>query len=384
MKNNSLLSYQELEEHKIARINTKRVRYRYPRLYGKNSRLAEHSYGGDATIAEIITDKGAVGWGMKSDWSARTYGAYKNKEELQKMFVGRRISDIFHPQTGVLSDDALQLDFALHDLAGKILNIPVYEMFEEQAQVSIDCYDGAIYMNDISPDSRPGGLKAILDDCKQDYDMGYRSFKIKIGRGGMWMPFEDGLKRDIEVTRMIREFFPESKILVDANDAYTVDGFLRYMDAVYDCNLFWIEEPFAENREDLLKLKDYLAKKSPGTLIADGEFEPNVELIYKLAEEKLIDVMLMDIDGFGFTKWRNKINEINTKGYKVSPHCWGSKLKTHYTAQFAKGCKNAITIEGVPDLTEGIDFDDYRLVNGKMFVPDKPGFGMDLIWAHNA
>ena len=134
-------------------------------------------------------------------------------------------------------------------------------MLGETVQIGVDCYDGAIYMNDISPDSRPGGVEAILDDCKQDYDMGYRSFKLKIGRGGKWMPFEEGLKRDIEVTRMVREFFPESKILVDANDAYHVDGMIRYMDAVYDCDIFWIEEPFAENRDDLLKLKDYLSKK---------------------------------------------------------------------------------------------------------------------------
>lgn len=43
--------------------------------------------------------------------------------------------------------------------------------------------------------------------------MGYRSFKLKIGRGGKWMPFEEGLKRDIEVTRMVREFFPKAKFL---------------------------------------------------------------------------------------------------------------------------------------------------------------------------
>lgn len=379
----NLIYYKELEQHKISKINTKRVRNRYPRLYGKNSRLAEHSYGGDITILEVITDKGAMGWGMKCDGPARACGTYKNKEELNAAFIGKRISDIFHPQVGVLVDDAMQLDFALHDLAGKILNMPVYKMMDE-VQISIDCYDGAIYMNDISPDSNPKGLEAILDDCKYDYDLGYRTFKVKIGRGGMWMPLEEGLKRDIEVTKMIRDLFPDSKIMVDANDAYTVDEIIRYMDAVYDCDIYWIEEPFAENREDLLKLKDYLSKKSPNTLIADGEFEPDVDLVFSLANEKLIDVLLMDIEWLGFTKWRQLIPEINNKNYLVSPHCWGNKIKTHYTAQFAKGCKNCITIEGVPDLTEGVEFDDYKLVNGKMFVPDKPGFAMNLVWAHNA
>jgi len=33
-------------------------------------------------------------------------------------------------------------------------------------------------------------------------------------------------------------------VLVDANDAYTVADMIRYVQAVADCNLYWIEEPF--------------------------------------------------------------------------------------------------------------------------------------------
>jgi L-alanine-DL-glutamate epimerase-like enolase superfamily enzyme len=71
------------------------------------------------------------------------------------------------------------------------------------------------------------------------------------------------------------------------------------------------------------------------------------------------------------------------KNYLVSPHCWGFKLRTHYTAQFAKAHKNVISIEGVPDQTEGVEFDDYKLVDGNISVPDKPGFGMELVWGRD-
>lgn len=363
----------ELQYHKIDCIKTKRVRSRYPRLYGKNSRLPEHSYGVDFLIYEIFTDKGGHGWGIKKH-NPLTQGTSMNQ-----LFSGKNVSDLFSVETGVTDEKAVSLDFALHDLAGNLLNMPVYKMFGEKIN-EVNCYDGAIYMNDISPDTRPGGLETILKDCRQDFDMGYRSFKVKIGRGGMWMDSEEGLQRDIEVTRMIRKNYPDSRIMVDGNDAFTIESMKRYIDAVKDCNLFWIEEPFKENREDLLKLKEYLAKHSPNTLVADGEFDPDVNLVLSLAEEKLIDVLLMDTASYGFTNWRKLMKTVVDKNYIASPHCWGQKLKTHYTAHLAVAYKNIITIEGVPDTTEGVDFDCYGLNEGILSVPDKPGFGMDFIW----
>lgn len=60
--------------------------------------------------------------------------------------------------------------------------------------------------------------RAIRDD----------SFKLKIGRGYRWMERREGLRRDIEVTRRVREEFPDCLILVDANDGYTPELFIDY------------------------------------------------------------------------------------------------------------------------------------------------------------
>jgi len=369
-----------LDEHRIRQVNIKRVRNRYPRLYGKNSKRPEHGYGYEMKMVELITDQGALGWGSQNDAAVWKTPYRMDLPRLKEAFLGKKVSELFHPEVGVLVPEATQIEFALHDLAGKILEMPVYAMLGSVEQERVPCYDGAIYFNDISPDSRPGGVQAILEDCRQDEALGYRDFKVKIGRGGKWMPFEEGLQRDIEVIRLIRQHYPERKILVDANDAYTLPGLLRFLEGVVDCDLFWIEEPFIENREDFLRLKEYLSRKSPQTLIADGESDPDIDLLIRLADEKLLDVFLMDIEGFGFTRWRQILPQIKEKGYLISPHNWGSKLKTHYTAHLARACKNAITIEGVPDLTEGVEFDGYQLIDGQMVVPDRPGFGMDFIW----
>ena len=50
------------------------------------------------------------------------------------------------------------------------------------------------------------------------------------------------------------------KVLVDANNGYEVEDFLGYITAVKDCDFYWIEEPFQEKRDDLLKCHNFLER----------------------------------------------------------------------------------------------------------------------------
>lgn len=363
-----------LSDHVIDQVKTLKIRNRFTRLNGKNSRRAEHAYGDEFAVKVLYTNQGAMGWGL-------TNGAFYNQDKSSDALVlGKKVSELIEADTGIKNDALVSFDFALHDLAGVILQTPVYRLLGSSGQNPVRCYDGAILMDDISPDSCPGGLKAILDECRADWELGYRMFKLKIGRGPKWMPLREGIKRDIEVTRLVKEFFPESLIMVDCNDQYTPDTIREYVSQVADISLYWIEEPFRENEKDFAFLKELLQNKSPMTMIADGESWPDEELLFSLQRKKLLDVLQMDIHGWGFTKWRKTMKRAQEQNALISPHNWGYKLKTHYTASFAAGYPLAEAIEGVVDETEGVDFSGYALENGQMFVPDRPGFGMRLIW----
>lgn len=368
-----------LSEHIITNVEQWKVRTRYPRFHGKNAKLAAHSYGvNELSLIEVTTNEGVRGFGIGQPDRA-----------MIAALKGRRVSDVFDPSVGILDSVLFHADIALHDLAGKILGIPVKKMISENPLDTVECYDGSIYMNDISPDRAPGGIKAIIDACKYDHEiLGFHDFKIKIGRGMKWMEHEEGLRRDIDVVREVRKHFPNSRILVDANDAYSLETAIRFMDAVKDCDIYWIEEPFHENADDLKKLKDYLSKNSPHTLIADGEWAPGyihtaetIGLIETLAKEKLVDVLLMDTFEFGFTNWRKYMKKIKEMGVKASPHNWGLTLKTIYSSHLSAGFGDLVeTIEGVGDTTEGVDHSKYMLKDGRLLLPDEPGFGMELIW----
>jgi len=297
--------------------------------------------------------------------------------------VDMPVSDLFDEATGVTEERYEALDFPLHDLAGVILGKPVYRLLGAHGSTSVPTYSGAIYFDDLDPEDAPRGIPAVLANCQADYDFGYRAFKLKIGRGFKWMSPADGLQRDIEVTRSVREAFPQCQILVDANNGYTVDSFLTYLDSVIDCDLFWIEEPFPENLDDDRTLREWLNQHEASVLIADGEEssvmpQADIPMLLGLAGAGALDVLIPDIMTYGFTKWRKLMPDLIAHGVAASPHTWGYPIKSLYTAHLAAGVGNVLTVEGIPGMANGVDASGYRLVDGAWQVPDAPGFGLPL------
>lgn len=364
-----------LSQHKIDKVSFYRFRARYPRLHGKNARLSYHGFGGEVTVAKVCTDQGACGWGELSD-------SLQDARAAAERITGKCLTDIFSAGTGILDDTLKALDIPLHDLAGVILGLPVSRMISESASPKIRVYDGAIYMNDIIPEDRPQGVEQVLADCAYDYALGHRTLKIKIGRGSIWMEHDAGLARDIEVVRRIHEAFPDAGLMVDANDGYSVEDAIAFLEGIGDAPLVWFEEPFREEEKANRALREYLDVHRPRTLIADGESMTDIDLLHDLAAKGLLDVWQPDVCGYGFTAWRKLMKEIEEKGYLASPHAWGNVVKTHYCAHLAAAYPHHIPcIEAVLGESEGVDYGGYELHNGIMTLPDRPGFGMDLIWA---
>ncbi|MGD1891238.1 MAG: enolase C-terminal domain-like protein [Cyclobacteriaceae bacterium] len=236
-----------------------------------------------------------------------------------------------------------------------------------------------IYFDELEPENQGKGLDTILEECQWDYDYGYRQFKLKIGRGNQWMPEQEGIQRDIEVTRLVAEHFPDCDILVDANDGYNVGSFIRYLEGIEGISLFWIEEPFLETRSDCRKLKEWMQTNGfASTYLADGEFRPDVDFVKELARENIIDECLFDIVSYGFTPWRQLMPELKNMQTLASPHAWGTMLKSYYIAHLAGGLGNTCTVEGATCLSDQIDFGDYQMKDGQLIPSPQPGFGMTL------
>ena len=363
----------ELWYHKIQSIEYADTYMKYPRLVGKNAKKDLHGTGPRIRMVIIKTDQGAEGF-------AQVRGNHSEIKEKAKKLIGKRITDIFDPAIGITTEDAFHFDLALHDLAGNILGVPCYELFGQKKPIKTKIYSGMIYFDDLDPQNWLTPMEQIAANAAFDYSKGYRQFKLKIGRGGKWMEKQAGIQRDVEITKFFAENYPDCEILVDANDAYTCDEFISYLDAIDGIDLFWIEEPFIETEADWKKLREYTHSHGRAkTLLADGEFRPEYDFILELGKKKILDVNLLDIHDYGFTRWRKYMPIMKSFGMQASPHAWGSLNKTIYAGHFAAGYGNTCTIEGVTCTCDELDFGDWKIEKGLFVPPTGNGWGMKLL-----
>lgn len=358
----------ELSKHTIDKAEILKLNYKWPRFVGKNARRDDHGQNHQSTVLKIYTNQGATGWGLCN-----------NKTDANKL-TGLNLASVILPEKGVISGLNKEYDFALYDLAGIILNKPVYKLLGAKGTTSTPLYSGMIYLDELNAGNPDKDIKIILDNCQWDYKYGYRYFKIKIGRSGKWYPHDEGLARDIEIVQTIHRMYKDVTLLVDANDMYSLEDTKTFLSGVRDIPLYWMEEPFAENEAECSDLRRWMNKNGfKKTLYADGEYNPNHSQCMRLLQKKNLDLYLNDIFGYGFTNWIKLIPELKRMKSTASPHAWGDKLKTIYTAHLAAGMGNIPIIEGVTCISEDIDYGNYPIQKGNILVSDAPGFGMKLL-----
>lgn len=361
-----------LESEVIKKVWTDEARFFWPRYVGMNAVKKDHGFGMSEPVVVLETESGHTGWGFIGGWRKRFF-------EIKDQAVGMRVSQLFTKDQGLVDRRWHGLDFALHDLAGNLLNLPAWKLMGGDRLREIPIYSGMVYFDDLMFDSASAGIDAVLQGCKWDHNYGYRQLKVKVGRGHKWMPLKQGIQRDIDVVRAVHEAFPDCDILMDSNDGYDLSNTIRLLEGLVDIPLFWVEEPFKENLEDWRALKQWIEASGPEVrYLADAEHHPDFETIEPLEREGTLTLRLTDIASHGLSRWRQEIRGLEKQGTAASPHTWGSRLKTVYAGHFGHAYGNMPTLEGVTCLSDEIDYGFNRIVDGKFIPSDEPGFGMRL------
>ncbi|HUT37562.1 MAG TPA: enolase C-terminal domain-like protein [Planctomycetota bacterium] len=340
-----------------------------PRVVGRNARLGVHGTHARDPIARLHTDAGVTAWG----WCGV-------KPEDARKLVGRKLHEAFDLRTGV-NDAFTHLDFPLWDLAGRILGRPVYALLGGAGRHPVPVYDGAIYFDDLDPETgRDRGLAKLLEGVKAGLDAGFRAFKAKIGRGNKWMEKAAGFRRDVEAIQAIREMIgKDGKLMVDANNGYSPDEARELMRQAGGCDLHWFEEPFPEGAEPCLAFKKFLREGGWRTLIADGEgSNERMQELTEIVRAGGIDVVQFDLRSYKLTKWWRYLRRLEGTKALASPHNWGSHLSGYYIAQFGRGCPRFAMAEIDSMNMPAVSAKGYELREGAMHVPDTPGFGLEL------
>ncbi len=353
----------------ITRIEASIITGTRPRIIGRNSRRGVHGQIVREPVVRLHTDAGITGWG----WS-------NAKPEDGRRLVGRRLHEVFDLATGT-ADDFMRFDLPLWDLVGRLLGEPVHTLLGDEGVNPVPVYDGSIYIDELDPETgRDDGVKPMLDAVKMGMAAGFRAFKVKIGRGFQWMEKRAGFKRDVEVLHAIRALIgPEMRLLIDSNNAFTPDEARELMRQAGDCDIFWFEEPFPEDKEQDIAFKRFIQDGGWHTLIADGEGAENREAeITEILRAGGIDVVQFDLRPYPITRWKRYMPIILETGVQVAIHNWGSHLLGFYIPQFAAGQPRFAMGETDIMTMPAVNAEGFQMINGMRSVPDAPGFGLEI------
>jgi len=352
---------------RITRIVGFDLTSRRPKLVGKNSRLDVHGDNATDRMVRIYTNAGMEGVG-----NCRT-----EADALTKL-LAKPLASFYDPVARRFSGLG-NGTMPLWDLAGKVLNKPVFELLGGKGPERVKVYDGSIYFADLLPQNASRALDCFKKEIDMGQRLGHRAFKIKIGRGAKWMPAKEGYERDLQVLRTIRAHAgPEIRLGVDANNGYDLAGAKRLLADLPDFHFAFVEEMFEEKVQDCLALKAYIREHGWDTLLADGETQSDLAVFKPFIARQAIDVLQGDMNHFGLEGVLTEAEWAAPAGIQVAPHNWGSLIGFYMQLHVGRAITNLYMAEHDPLTNDVIIAEGYDIKAGECSVPTAPGFGLTI------
>jgi L-alanine-DL-glutamate epimerase-like enolase superfamily enzyme len=217
----------------------------------------------DNIFVRIEADNGLTGWGEAASAPTMTGETVASMmaaiEFLTPKLLGRAADDLSGASAAMdarmygNSGAKAAIDIALHDLLGRASGRPVHALLGAKQRDRIPVL-AVIGSEDAAADLR---------EAQRSFNAGYRAFKIKVGLGS---PEADAARTRAICQALKRESAP-CLVSADANQGFSVDGALRFVGAVGDCDLDFFEQPV--NTHDLIGM----ARVAAATQIPIGSDE---------------------------------------------------------------------------------------------------------------
>lgn len=343
-----------------------------PRHAGRNARLDDHGVTVRVPLARITCDDGSTGYGRTQATPAQAAA-----------LLGAPLATLFDPAQGV-TGPGLPFDLPLWDLMAKRTEQPVYALAAAQAGVTpptalrVPCYDTSLYIDDLHLEDDGDAAALIAQEAREGWARGHRAFKLKVGRGARHMPLAAGTRRDIAVIQAVRDAVgPAAPLMIDANNGYNLNLAKEVLLATANTRLFWLEEPFHEDRVLYADLRAWCDAHGLEVLIADGEGHAAPNLL-EWAQEGMVQVVQYDIFSYGFTRWLALGQQLDRWQVRSAPHHYGGHIGNYVSCHLAPTVRGLAFVEWDEAITPGLDTSHYAVVEGDVVVPALPGFGLML------
>ncbi len=351
--------------------------------------------GGHSLFVKIYTNQGIWGCGEGVDATPGTYHLVKmfgkriegkNPLNVHRLFEDIRRSGFFEgAQSGMYVSVLTAVETALWDLAGKALNIPVYQLLGGKFRDKVRVYcDTALYQSNLPTPAQ------FAEAATQAVKMGFNALKFDVDQ------YNDPAKYDAynwtasrgELQRMYDQIAAARKavgdkidICVDMHGRYDSITGEQFAKMVEPLNLMWLEEPIpAENVEAYKKITD-----STSTPICAGE---NLYLAHgfrRLLEIGAVDIIMPDLQKAGGLGEAQRIaNLANLYYVPFAPHMVASYLGAMAAAHVCASVPNFLILEWQiyfhtnPMFKEIVTFEGEMVKDSYITVSEKPGIGVEI------
>lgn len=326
------------------------------------------------TLVTVRTECGIEGWSF-------AFGLHQAKaavEELAATLVGRRIDTrrLYHmmlnaqvtrwDRGGISMRAVSAIDIALWDIVGKSCGLPIYKMLGQYREKTPVYYSGGHYPTD--SDKTADMLAYLEKDLVPTIERGFRSFKIKIGRGRV--------QQDLERIALCRELIgPDCQLMLDAFCAYDPDTIIPMARKFEKHDITFLEEPVP--LDDIPGCAHVAANVSMP--VAMGESHYTMAQFRDIINSRAARILQPDVAYVGgITGFIQYAGIAAFHGLKLAPH-WCHDL----SVQLALSIPEVMGLEYMDEdsalfLIQKVIANPVKAKDGFVEAPEGPGHGLIL------
>jgi len=199
----------------------------------------------DDIVLELYTDENLVGFGAAAPTVAITGESKEDiidtiEKNILPIILNKKLDYTLLGEVQRCCDRHTSakacVDIALHDLLAREANKPLYEYLGGTYKALETCITISL-----------GEIDEMLERSKEAFENGFCQLKIKLG---------SDFKHSIEVVQNIHKILPEAKLLLDANQAWSLDDAKKIMQTLKNIPVLLIEQPLKKDEiNGMSKLK---------------------------------------------------------------------------------------------------------------------------------
>lgn len=317
-------------------------------------------------LCRIICQDGVEGVGYTYTGGSGGRAIYSLlKDELAPMLKGMdstRIQSVWEQiqwhlhyvgRGGLVSFAQSAVDIALWDIRCKRLGQPLWKVAGGLSNKT-RCYAGGIDLN--------FSQEKLLANIRSYLKRGFKTVKIKVGK--------EDYREDVARVRAVRELIgPDIGFMVDANYSMTVEGAIRFSNAIADQDITWFEEPtIPDDYQGYARIAD-----ATSIALAMGENLHTLhEFTYAIQQAKLGFIQPDASNIGGITGWLAVANL--AQAYNL-PVCSHGMHELHVSLMASQPHAGYLEVHSFP-IDEYTHYPLQLDADGMAVAPDVPGTGV--------